>query len=124
MELLPAFTDVVFESGVERLALMTSTLGLGSTAAALWIVSFPKGRALTRSMLIAGMTGTVAVVLFTQTNSFHLAIPLLFVIGFSWTTAGVLTQTLIQLGVDDEVGDAFCRFLFSSVDPAQQWAHF
>lgn len=102
-ELLPGFSDRVFNRGADGLAMMTAAIGLGAMAGSAWVVTRPAGRPLARPMLNAACIGSLAVMGFTLSNQFELALLAITIAGFCWTITGVLAQTLVQLGVPDEV---------------------
>lgn len=100
-DLLPGFAAQVFERGPDGLALLLSFHGLGAMAGGLWLAGRGQG--------IKGMTATtirnilfmaVGLLIFTSTNFFWIACPLISWIGFTFIVQGVTNQTLIQSAVD------------------------
>jgi|SRR5580658_7317552 MFS family permease len=100
IELFPGFADAVFGRGPNGLAWLTATLGMGAVAGGLWMVRRPGIQGLTA--LIIGHTFLVAVAVlgFTATENYWVALACVFLCGFSLVTTGISAQTLIQSAVD------------------------
>ncbi len=101
VELLPGFAAQVFASDVRGLALMTSSVGVGAVAAGLWLGGRASGTGLTRLVLTHSLLLAISIIAFTATDELWIAIPALVAAGFSMSTSGIATQTLIQLAVDE-----------------------
>jgi MFS family permease len=100
LEMFPGFADLVFGRGAVGYTWLTATLGLGAVMGGLFMVRRPGIHGLTA--LIMGHTGLVAVAVlgFTATSSYWVAIACVFLCGFSLVTTGISAQTLIQSAVD------------------------
>ena len=100
-DLLPGFAAQVFERGPHGLALLLSAHGLGATAGGIWLAGRDKG--------LVGMTAvtirnilfmSIGLLIFTATDIFWIACPVVAWIGFTFIVQGVTNQTLIQSAVD------------------------
>jgi predicted MFS family arabinose efflux permease len=100
VELFPGFADQVFGRGPEGLAILTSTVGLGAIFGAAWMLLRPAIAGLTRLVLANTLVISLAILGFTLTDRFYLALPCVFVAGAAMTITGVGAQTLIQAAVD------------------------
>src|SRR5438270_1876560 len=100
VELFPGFADSVFGRGPEGLATLTSTVGLGAIFGAGWMLVRPAIIGLTRLVLGNTLIISLAILAFTLTDQFYLALPCVFVAGAAMTITGVGAQTLIQAAVD------------------------
>lgn len=99
-DLLPGFAAQVFERGPNGLALLLSAHGLGATAGGIWLAGRDKG--------LIGMTAvtirnilfmSLGLLIFTATDIFWIACPVVAWIGFTFIIQGVTNQTLIQSAV-------------------------
>jgi predicted MFS family arabinose efflux permease len=100
VELFPGFADSVFGRGPEGLAMLTSTVGLGAICGAVWMLLRPAIAGLTRLVLAHTLVISLAILAFTATDRFSLALPCVFVAGTAMTITGIGAQTLLQAAVD------------------------
>jgi predicted MFS family arabinose efflux permease len=100
VELFPGFADSVFGRGPEGLSMLTSTVGLGAICGALWMLLRPAIAGLTRLVLANTLVISLAILAFTATDRFILALPCVFVAGTAMTITGIGAQTLLQAAVD------------------------
>ncbi|MBI3512694.1 MAG: MFS transporter [Proteobacteria bacterium] len=100
IELLPGFADAVFGRGAEALAWLTATTGLGAMVGGLLMASRGAPAGLTRVVIANLLLMSLALLAFTATTSFWIALPCLFVAGFSLVINGIGGQTLVQNAVD------------------------
>ena len=98
--MFPGFADSVFGRGPEGLATLTSTVGLGAICGAAWMLLRPAIAGLTGLVLGNTLVISLAILAFTSTDRFLLALPCVFVAGAAITITGVGAQTLIQAAVD------------------------
>ncbi len=99
LELLPAFADAVFGRGSTGLAALTGAAGAGAIAAALVVTRF---HADLRVLTWTGALGAgPALVLLGLVESFWIGLAVIAALGFFITLAGVGSQSLIQLHLDD-----------------------
>ena len=100
VELFPGFADSVFGRGPEGLSMLTSTVGLGAICGALWMLLRPAIAGLTRLVLANTLVISLAILAFTATDRFTLALPCVFLAGTAMTITGIGAQTLLQAAVD------------------------
>jgi MFS family permease len=93
VELFPGFADSVFGRGPEGLATLTSTVGLGAIFGAGWMLLRPAITGLTRLVLGNTLIISLAILAFTLTNQFYLALPCVFVAGAAMTITGAAAAT-------------------------------
>src|SRR5207237_1852539 len=82
------------------LARRTWTGGPGASFGAGWMLLRPAIIGLTRLVLGNTLIISLAILAFTLTDQFYLALPCVFVAGAAMTITGVGAQTLIQAAVD------------------------
>ena len=100
IELLPGFADKVFGRGPQALAWLMATVGLGAVLGGLWMVRRPAITGLTSIVFANTLLMTAALVGFTVTAQFWIALPCLAVAGFGLVVSGIGAQTLVQSAVD------------------------
>jgi predicted MFS family arabinose efflux permease len=100
VELFPGFADSVFGRGPEGLSMLTSTVGLGAICGALWMLLRPAIAGLTRLVLANTLVISLAILGFTATDRFILALPCVFLAGTAMTITGIGAQTLLQATVE------------------------
>jgi predicted MFS family arabinose efflux permease len=100
IELFPGFADRIFGRGPQGLAMLTSTVGLGAICGASWMVLRSAIAGLANVVLVCTLIMSLAILAFTATNAFYLALPSVFVAGAMMTITGTGAQTLIQATVD------------------------
>ncbi len=100
IELFPGFADSVFHRGPYGLAWLTATVGLGAMAGGAWMLRRSGTNGLTRLIVNHTLSMSLAVLAFTATARYELALVCAFVTGFSMVVTGISAQTLIQIAVD------------------------
>jgi predicted MFS family arabinose efflux permease len=100
IELFPGFADSVFGRGPQGLAMLTSTVGLGAIFGGAWMVLRPAIAGLAGVVLGHTLLMSLAILAFTATDRFYIALPCVFVAGAAMTITGTGAQTLIQAAVD------------------------
>ena len=100
VELFPGFADTVFGRGPQGLSILTSTVGLGAICGAVWMLLRPAIAGLTRLVLANTLVISLAILAFTATDRFALALPCVFLAGTAMTITGIGAQTLLQASVD------------------------
>ncbi|HEX5318954.1 MAG TPA: MFS transporter [Stellaceae bacterium] len=103
VELFPGFADGVFHRGPEGLAMLTSTVGIGAIFGGLWMLMRPALTGLTALVMVATLSMSLAVLAFTASDRFYLALPCVFIAGAAMTITGTGAQTLIQAAVDSRM---------------------
>lgn len=99
-ELLPGFADAVFGRGAQGLAWLTATTGLGAMVGGVLMASRGDPKGLTRVVIGNLLVMSLALIAFTATTSYWIALACLFVAGFSLVVNGIGAQTLIQTTVE------------------------
>jgi predicted MFS family arabinose efflux permease len=100
IELFPGFADNVFHRGPQGLAMLTSTVGLGAIFGGTWMLIRSQISGLTTIVLANTLVMSLAIVAFTTTDEFTLALPCVFIAGTAMVITGIGAQTLIQASVD------------------------
>lgn len=102
VELMPGFAAEIFEHGAAGLAILTSSMGIASIAAGLWLGG--RGtKGLTNIVIVSSCLVSLAVMSFVTFGEPWAAILALMVAGYGLSASGIGTQTLIQLAVDDRM---------------------
>lgn len=100
IELFPGFADNVFHRGPEGLAILTSTVGLGAIFGGLWMLIRSQISGLTTIVLANTLIMSLAIIAFTATDNFIMALPCVFIAGAAMVITGIGAQTLIQASTD------------------------
>jgi MFS family permease len=103
VELLPGFADAVFHRGAEALAMLSSTIGIGAVLSGIWLAQRGPRAGLARLTLIAAGCVALAILAFTASDLFSLALLTVALAGIAMVLSGVGAQTLIQLTVEPEM---------------------
>lgn len=102
-ELMPAITELIFDHGASGLAILTSARGVGALIAGLQLAKRTQMEGLTRNLIIAMLLGIISVFLLLATEYFWVGAFALVIFGYSVSTAGVGTVTMIQVTVDNRL---------------------
>ena len=102
LEIQPTIAGEILNANSSSLSLITASAGLGALLASIWI-GFSKKTignhiSLLVPMLLAGLI--ISSIIGLTSNLYFMSLLFIF-IGFSTTTVGIGTQTIIQLEVDD-----------------------
>jgi predicted MFS family arabinose efflux permease len=100
VELFPGFADRVFDRGPQGLAMLTSTVGLGAIFGGAWMLIRSQLSGLTTIVLANTLIMSLAIIAFTATDSFLIALPCVFIAGTAMVITGIGAQTLIQASTD------------------------
>jgi len=100
IELMPGFAADVFDRGAEALAMLSATLGLGAIGGGFWLAQRGSQTGLATIVMVAMAVASVATFGFVAGTNLALALPCVAIFGFSLVSAGVSTQTLLQIAVD------------------------
>jgi predicted MFS family arabinose efflux permease len=103
VELFPGFADDVFQRGAAGLSVLVSTVGLGAICGGAWMLLRPGLAGLTGVVLGNTLVISLAILAFTATDQFYLALPCVFVAGSAMVITGVGAQTLIQASVEPQM---------------------
>ncbi|MCC7426833.1 MAG: MFS transporter [Alphaproteobacteria bacterium] len=96
MELLPGFADRVFGRGVDALASMTSSAGVGAFMGGLWMASRKSVRGLSFLAVHAALLIALMGMAFVATTYFPLALACCALLGAFIVVHSVAVQTLLQ----------------------------
>ena len=100
IELMPAFSEEVFDSGSAGFGFLMSSIGLGAMVSCLWIGIRGRTEGLTRLVTHSlAVQGTV-LILSALTGYIWLAAVFLSIVGFAMLVGGVGSQTLMQTAAD------------------------
>lgn len=100
--LLPAFSDVVFERGVNGLTTLMASIGLGAGVGALWLAYQGLSERTTFRVLKSFLVVIISVGLFISTENYLLGIIFIFIVGVGNEIRYTGIETLIQNSVDDD----------------------
>ena len=100
IDLFPGFADEIFGRGAEALAMLTSVLGVGSFVGSIFLARINGVSGLTRILIANVLLLSVAVIAFTATDLFWVALVCTFFAGIAIVMIGVIEQTLLQASVD------------------------
>jgi len=96
VEMFPGFADVVFNRGAQGLAWLTATVGLGALVGGLFMLHRNSLRGLPSLVIRATLIMALALIGFTATDNYWLALVCVFVGGVAMCATGIGAQTLIQ----------------------------
>lgn len=103
IRMLPGFADTVFGRGPQALAWMVATVGLGAICGGIWMVRRHGVAGLTAIVFANTLLMAGALLAFTATARFWVALPCLWVAGFAFVASGIAAQTLVQSAVDAQL---------------------
>lgn len=103
VELLPGFADVVFGKGVDGLAALTASIGLGAIAAGVFVGGRNGFRGLTRLAIDGVFLLAAASILFAATENFWIGMAGAALSGAAMVVSGVAMQSLIQGATDPAI---------------------
>lgn len=103
VELLPGFSDAVFDAGATGLAVLTSSIGVGAILGGLWIGGRPAPARLPQTVAASACLLSFAILAFIAVSDIRLAIPAMLVCGFAIAITGIGSQTIIHLAVASEM---------------------
>jgi len=102
-DMLPGFAGDVFQAGPAGLAWLTSGMGIGATASAIWIALRGPRRGLTRVVLLSSLGVALALLAFTLSGPLWLAAGCALLVGFALTAMSTAVQAMTQLAVANEM---------------------
>ncbi|HEU5457937.1 MAG TPA: MFS transporter [Terracidiphilus sp.] len=103
MVLMPIFAARVLHGGANTLGFLMGAVGVGSLISALSMVVRRSVRGLSRMIPIAATCFGVGLILFGLSHSFWLSMALMLLTGFGMMQGLVVSNTIIQTLVDDEM---------------------
>ena len=96
VEMFPGFADVVFDRGPQGLAWLTATVGLGALVGGLFMLRRNSLSGLATLVIRATLIMAVALVGFTASANYWVALFCVFIGGLAMCATGIGAQTLIQ----------------------------
>ena len=102
MGLLPVFAKDVLGAGPEKLGLLFTAMGVGAILGTLTVASLGNFAYKGPLLLIGAVFLGSAMVAYSQVTIMTLAIPLLGIVAFCFTTYSTLNQTILQTVTPDE----------------------
>lgn len=102
-ELLPGFADDVFGHGVDGLAALTSSIGVGAIVAGIFVGGRTGLAGMTRLAIDGVFVLAVSAILFAATKNFWIGLSGAALSGAAMVVSGVAMQTLIQNATEQSV---------------------
>jgi predicted MFS family arabinose efflux permease len=102
-QLFAAYADLVFASGAEGLALLTSAAGLGSIFGGMWMTRHTSVASLTGILCAGIILSVVLVSVFVLLSNLWIALGIIFLYSSVTVAFRVSGQTLVQLSVDESM---------------------
>lgn len=99
--LLPVIAERIFNQGAQGLGYLYSAAGAGSVVGAISVSAYTRKFNIKKLILFGGLLYSTALIAFSLTQSYELALGLLFLTGFGITTQNSTIQATIQQEVDD-----------------------
>lgn len=99
--LLPVIAERIFDTGARGLGYLYSAAGAGSVIGAISVSAYTRRFSIKKLILFGGLLYSAALVAFSLTQNYQLALALLFLTGFGITTQNSTIQATIQQAVDD-----------------------
>lgn len=103
LELMPAYTGMVFRGGSTELAVLMSAAGVGAIAASFYMSSSGGQQKLRRLLSIGGVGIGLSIFLLGVSRQFSLGILAVTLLGACCTLVGVASQSLVQMRVEDRL---------------------
>lgn len=102
-EMLPGFTDAVFNRGPESLGLLLGATGIGGLVGAIWLTQRGPTTGLTRTVVFQTFVMGATAAAFALAGNFWLGLVMIFAVGFTQVVTGTGTQSLLQTAVAGEM---------------------
>jgi predicted MFS family arabinose efflux permease len=102
-DLLPGFADAVFGRGAAAYSAMLTLHGISAMLGGYWLAQRGGVNGFTRIMVRSLLVLAVALLLFTATRNYWLALPLMVVSGGAFVIQGIAIQTLMQTSCAPEM---------------------
>lgn len=102
LEMLPAFVDAVLGQGSSGLATLTSVIGVGAVVTGLVLARRTQWLNI-HIIRMSVIVGGILVIAFGANTEFWLAIPVITLLGVSFSLCGIGSQILLQSVVEEEV---------------------
>jgi MFS family permease len=99
-ELLPGIADDVYHAGAGGLSILASATGAGAIIGGVWLGHRAHASDLMTITLASAVVTALAATAAVATESIWLALPAVVLFGFGMSSAGIASQTLVQLASD------------------------
>jgi predicted MFS family arabinose efflux permease len=99
---MPVIAKTIFHVQAQELGYMYAATGLGSLLATLLVGAYSKKIRPVTFVIVGNVIFSVSLMLFSQTDSVYMALPLLFFIGMGLLAQAATMNTLIQTVVKNE----------------------
>jgi predicted MFS family arabinose efflux permease len=99
-ELLPGLADDVYHAGAGGLSILASATGAGAILGGVWLGHRAHASDLMTITLASAVVTALAAAAAVATENLWLAVPAVIVFGFGMSSAGIASQTLVQLASD------------------------
>jgi MFS family permease len=99
-ELLPGLADDVYHAGAGGLSILASATGAGAILGGVWLGHRAHASDLMTITLASAVVTALAATAAVATQNLWLALPAVIVFGFGMSSAGIASQTLVQLASD------------------------
>jgi MFS family permease len=99
-ELLPGLADDVYHAGAGGLSILASATGAGAILGGIWLAHRAHAANLMTITLASAVITALAATAAVATENLWLALPAVIVFGFGMSSAGIASQTLVQLASD------------------------
>ncbi len=114
LPLMPVFARDVFHSDARGYGIMMTCIGIGAVVGGLTLATVSKTRHKGRLLVFGTLGLGVLIVAFSFIRDFHLALPVIVLIGFCQTSIASLTNTLVQTIAPDYIrGRALSVYLLA-----------
>lgn len=94
--LMPIFADTILHGGAEALGLLMSATGVGAILGSIYMAARTGVRGLSRTITLATISYSAALILFALSRNLHLSMLLLVPVGFSMMLSVAATNTTLQ----------------------------
>lgn len=103
LELMPAYTGMVFDGDSTSLAILMSAAGVGAILASFYMSSSSSQQKLRLVLTVGGLGIGMAVLLLGITQNIYVGVTAVALLGFCGTLVGVGSQSLVQVRVEDRL---------------------
>jgi MFS family permease len=101
LDFLPGFSGEIFNRGKEGLATLTAAAGVGAMIFSTYLAIRGRTKGMTNFLFIGQFVAATALIIFSSTNNFMVALVALVFVGGLLNSAAVCIQSLIQHTVED-----------------------
>jgi MFS family permease len=101
--LIPAWARESLQIEADGLGVLLMVIGIGATAGTLMLAVMGNPKYKGRILIVSALSWGTSLAIFAQITSFYIALPFLFILGFSSASLMSLTMTLIQIKSSSEM---------------------